>query len=92
MRVLQLIDSLEAGGAERMAVSYANSLSKKIAFSGLIATRKEGQLLSQINQNVDYLFLNKKNKFKAFLNNIYIFVNMENYPQNEHKHDRIMHH
>lgn len=62
MRIVQLIDSLEAGGAEKMAVNYANALSKNIAFSGLIATRKEGQLLSQINQNVDYLFLNKKRR------------------------------
>ncbi len=37
-------------------------------------------------------FLNKKNKFKTFLNNIYIFVNIENYLQNEHTHNRIMHH
>lgn len=62
MRIVQIIDSLEAGGAERMAVNYANALSKKITFSGLIATRKEGLLLNQINKNVNYLFLNKKNK------------------------------
>jgi len=60
MRVLQLIDSLEAGGAERIAVSYANALADKIEFSGLIATRKQGQLLSQLGNNVSYLFLNKK--------------------------------
>jgi glycosyltransferase involved in cell wall biosynthesis len=62
MRVVQLIDSLEAGGAERMAVNYANALSKKITFSGLIATRKEGQLLDQISESVSYLCLNKKKK------------------------------
>lgn len=45
MRILQLIDSLEAGGAERMAVTYANALVQEIAFSGLVATRKEGPLL-----------------------------------------------
>ena len=28
MKVLQLIDSLNAGGAERVAVNYANSLSQ----------------------------------------------------------------
>ncbi|HEY1196409.1 glycosyltransferase [Flavobacterium sp.] len=60
MRVLQLIDSLEAGGAERIAVSYANALTDKIEFSGLIATRKEGQLFNQLNKDVSYLFLNKK--------------------------------
>jgi len=61
MRVVQIIDSLEVGGAERMAINFANSLSEKIEFSGLIATRKEGLLLNQINKNVQYTFLNKKN-------------------------------
>jgi len=60
MRIVQLIDSLEAGGAERMAVNYANVLSEKIAFSGLVATRKEGVLKNQLNEGVQYLFLNKK--------------------------------
>jgi len=60
MRILQLIDSLEAGGGEKMAVSYANALVKEIEFSGLVATRKEGPLLHQINEKVSYLFLKKK--------------------------------
>ncbi len=60
MRIIQLIDSLEAGGAERMAVSYANALSEEIEFSALVATRKEGPLLNQIEPNVPFLFLNKK--------------------------------
>jgi glycosyltransferase involved in cell wall biosynthesis len=60
MRILQIIDSLEAGGAERMAVNYANALADEIDFSGLVATRKEGALSNQINQKVSYLFLNKK--------------------------------
>ncbi|MBS7255493.1 glycosyltransferase [Flavobacterium branchiicola] len=69
MRIVQIIDSLEAGGAERMAVSYANSLAKNIAFSGLVVTRKEGKLLSQVEKNVSYLFLrkNKKIDFLAIL-------------------------
>jgi glycosyltransferase involved in cell wall biosynthesis len=60
MRIIQIIDSLEAGGAERMAISYANALASKIEFSGIVATRKEGPLLNQINSDVSYLFLNKK--------------------------------
>jgi glycosyltransferase involved in cell wall biosynthesis len=60
MRILQIIDSLEAGGAERMAVNYANALANEIEFSGLVVTRKEGPLLNQISSNVSYLFLNKK--------------------------------
>lgn len=55
-----MIDSLEAGGAERMAVNYANALVDTIEFSGLVTTRKEGALLHQINSNVPYLFLAKK--------------------------------
>ncbi|MDR7208939.1 glycosyltransferase [Flavobacterium piscis] len=62
MRIIQIIDSLEAGGAERMAVNYANGLTQKIEFSGLVATRKEGVLQNQINEKVSYLFLNKKKK------------------------------
>lgn len=60
MRILQLIDSLEAGGAERMAVNYANVLADTIDFSGLVATRKEGPLLSQLGNKVAYLYLDKK--------------------------------
>lgn len=62
MRILQIIDSLHIGGAEKMAVNYANSLAKKIEFSGIIATREEGFLKEQIKDNVDYLFLNKKGR------------------------------
>ncbi|MFV8335234.1 glycosyltransferase family 4 protein [Flavobacterium sp. RSP29] len=67
MRIIQIIDSLEAGGAERMAVSYANALTAKISFSGLVATRKEGSLKGQLKDEVSYLFLNKKRSldFKA---------------------------
>ena len=60
MRILQIIDSLDAGGAERMAVSYANALAKEVDFSGLVSTRKEGPLFNQISKKVSYLYLNKK--------------------------------
>jgi glycosyltransferase involved in cell wall biosynthesis len=60
MRIIQIIDSLEAGGAERMAVNYANTLVDEIEFSGIVATRKEGSLRNEINPKVSYLFLNKK--------------------------------
>lgn len=67
MRIAQIIDSLETGGAERMAVNYANALSENIEFSGLVVSRKEGLLLTQIEENVFYLFLqrDKKIDFKA---------------------------
>ncbi|MGV9003492.1 glycosyltransferase [Flavobacterium sp.] len=60
MRIVQIIDSLDVGGAEKMAINYANALADRIEFSGLVATRKEGNLKSQINSNVSYLFLKRE--------------------------------
>jgi glycosyltransferase involved in cell wall biosynthesis len=76
MRIVQIIDSLEIGGAEKMALNYANALSNQIAFSGLVATRKEGNLKPFLNEKVTYLFLNRKYKldvealleFRKFVN------------------------
>jgi glycosyltransferase involved in cell wall biosynthesis len=67
MRVLQLIDSLQAGGAERMAVNIANTLGSQIDASFLCSTRKEGVLKKSLHTNVGYLFLNKTRRidFKA---------------------------
>ena len=63
IRILQLIDSLEAGGAERMAVSYANALNRNIGFGALVATRTEGALKNQLDKNVVYGYLNRKSTF-----------------------------
>jgi glycosyltransferase involved in cell wall biosynthesis len=63
VKVVQIIDSLDAGGAERMAVNYANGLAGQIAFSGLIATRRGGVLKQQIQSNVHFLCLQKKSAF-----------------------------
>jgi glycosyltransferase involved in cell wall biosynthesis len=60
MRIIQIIDSLEVGGAEKMAVNYANALADRIEFSGLITTRAEGNLKAQIANTVNYFFLKKK--------------------------------
>lgn len=63
MRVLQCIDSLNPGGAERMAVNIANNLVGKVEYSALCVTRKEGLLLNDISQEVEYFFLNKKSYY-----------------------------
>ncbi len=59
-RVLQLIDSLRPGGAERMAVNTANSLELFVNRSFLCCTRQEGLLKEELKPEVGYLFLNKK--------------------------------
>jgi glycosyltransferase involved in cell wall biosynthesis len=63
MKVLQLIDSLETGGAERIAVTYANELVNHLDGSFLCTTRKEGLLKITIDSRVGYLFLEKRRTF-----------------------------
>ena len=63
MKVLQLIDSLDAGGAERYAISLANGLVQEIEQSYLVVTRKEGILKKQLDAKVSYIFLGKKHAF-----------------------------
>ncbi|KAA5822426.1 glycosyltransferase [Algibacter amylolyticus] len=60
MRVLQLIDSLQTGGSERVAVNVANALASEIEYSGLCVTRKEGLLKEEVLKTVNYLFVDKK--------------------------------
>lgn len=69
MRVLQLIDSLHPGGAERMAITLANELVPHIEKSYLCVTREEGILKSGLSKEVHFTFLNKKNTldFKALI-------------------------
>ncbi len=69
MKVLQLIDSLNPGGAERVAVNFANSLASRIKTSYLCTTREEGALKKSLSKEVEYLYLNKKSTidFKAIL-------------------------
>ncbi|WP_034922800.1 glycosyltransferase [Gillisia sp. CAL575] len=77
MRVLQVIDSLRPGGAERMAVSYAKLLHKNGHASYLCSTRFEGILKENLNPDIGYLFLNKKyaldftalNKLRKYIKN-----------------------
>jgi glycosyltransferase involved in cell wall biosynthesis len=59
LRVLQLIDSLAAGGAERMAVNLANALVSQVDRSYLCTTRSEGLLKRSLYSKVGYLFLNR---------------------------------
>ena len=75
MRVLQLIDSLHSGGAERMAITFANELLPHISKSFLCCTREEGVLKETINDGVKYCFLNKKRTLDiSFFWRLYRFI------------------
>ncbi|MDX1828174.1 MAG: glycosyltransferase [Lutibacter sp.] len=69
LKVIQLIDSLNPGGAEMMAVNIANGLADNGVGSYLCTTRLEGDLIAKISSDVGYLFLNKKSSLdiSAFL-------------------------
>ncbi len=78
MRVLQLIDSLAPGGAERMAVTIANSLKPYVDRSYLVTTRKEGALKASLDPSVGYLFLKKERSLDVqALRKLYTFVSKE---------------
>lgn len=82
MNVVQLIDSLEPGGAERMAVTLANSLANEIPLSGLVVTRKEGALKETISEKVNYMYLDRRKvvdwealkKFKRYIKQYHITI------------------
>ena len=69
MKILQLIDTLHPGGAEQMAVNYANALHRLHVDSIICVTREEGSLRKKLIEGVTYYFLQKKNTFdfKALL-------------------------
>lgn len=60
MRVLQLIDSLNPGGAERMAINLTNALQDEQIYAALCSTREEGALKADLNPETPYLFADKK--------------------------------
>jgi glycosyltransferase involved in cell wall biosynthesis len=66
MKVLQLIDSLSIGGAERMSVNIANVLADKRIESYLIASRGGGPLEGFLKPAVAFCSLNKKNGLDIF--------------------------
>ncbi|EDP94507.1 glycosyltransferase [Kordia algicida OT-1] len=63
MKTLQVIDTLDTGGAEKLAITYANALATTAEASFLCTTRKEGILKNQISKEVGYLFLNRQRTF-----------------------------
>lgn len=68
LKVVQLIDTLNVGGAEVLAVNINNLLFEDSEFESFFCvTREEGELKKRIHDKNSYLFLNKKHPldFKA---------------------------
>lgn len=62
-KILHIIDSLNSGGAERMAVNFVNELSERGYPTYLCATRSEGPLKSEINPGVNYFCLFRRSRY-----------------------------
>ena len=60
LRILQLVDSLAVGGTERMAVQIANALAHTGVSVHVCATRAAGPLASELETNVPFLALQRK--------------------------------
>lgn len=60
MKVLHLIDSLNTGGAEMLAVNSVNLLNNAGIDAYLCATREEGLLKQRVEKIDRYIFLNRK--------------------------------
>lgn len=61
--VLYLIDTLDAGGAERVAVNLANNLPRDQYHAHLCATRRSGPLEKELDPEVGFLKLNRRGRF-----------------------------
>jgi glycosyltransferase involved in cell wall biosynthesis len=60
---MQVIDSLDAGGAERVAVNVANLIPRRRFSSWICTTRYDGSLAAIVGADVGRLALNRKNRF-----------------------------
>jgi len=78
MKIVQVIDSLEFGGAERMAVNMANAFVTHHDRSVLVATRKIGGLHSDLRHDVLFHFIGKRFIFdiRAFIR-LFLIVKRE---------------
>lgn len=62
--VLQMVDTLTAGGMERVAVNLANLIPRQRYRSYLCTTRCDGPLSRLINEDVGRLQLNRRRRFE----------------------------
>ena len=66
MKILQIIDSLEIGGAERMAVNMANVFNDSKIENALVCTRSKGPLANFLPPIVSVFEINKKSSIDFF--------------------------
>ena len=63
MRVLQVIDTLEVGGAERITVMLSNLLFRKNVFVSVMLLVKDGPLVKELHPNIEIIRLKREKRF-----------------------------
>lgn len=63
MKVVQVIDRLNVGGAERVLVDLCNLLFENQCDVTVVCLLKEGELDSHLNRGIPVVYLRRKNKF-----------------------------
>lgn len=88
MHVMQIIDALMVGGAERMLVDISNALVKKGIRVSVCMTRKEGVLKSHLDRSINTYCLKRGSRFD--LGGLYRFKEMiqQEKPDILHVHSR----
>lgn len=78
IKILQLVDSLEIGGSERMSVNMYNTFTSNDVNNCLVVSRKSGPLYSFVNNKSNVHFLNKRSFFD-YLAFFKLFKLLKNY-------------
>ncbi|GIU73200.1 MAG: glycosyl transferase [Bryobacteraceae bacterium] len=63
--VMHLVDTLEAGGAERMCVQLANAMAERGRVVAVCATRRSGPLREELDARVGFVNLGRRWRFDA---------------------------
>lgn len=64
--VVQIIDTLESGGAEKVLIMLSNLLYANGHNVKVICTLNSGSIANQLNSNIQQVALHRKNKFSLF--------------------------
>lgn len=67
MKVLQVIDTLRVGGAEKMVVSIANLLASSAVQSDVLVIGSEVQMMAQISENCNVYIAHRKWKWNVLV-------------------------
>jgi glycosyltransferase involved in cell wall biosynthesis len=86
MKVLQIVDTLNLGGAERMSVNICNALSQDNNEVVLCSSWEGGALRDYLNPEVKYYSLGKKSFMDVFAFSRFIRILKKEKPQLVHAH------